>query len=132
MSPSKKRKLDTSKLAEEQLAWVGELVAMGFDENRSREAVLVAIDFDDATTCCLDNDAFNARLAEFNAAESIGSQRDGLRRAGAAAAAAAAPVGKVPAALLGNSAQTAKSSMAIVNFGATITSLPGPPPAAAS
>ena len=56
------------------------LVDMGMDENRSREAVLVAIDFDDAATCCLDNDAFNARLAELNAAEIIGSQRDGLRR----------------------------------------------------
>ena len=63
MPPSKKRKLDTSKLTEEQLEWVRTLVAMGFDENRSREAVLVAIDFDDAATCCLDNDAFNERLA---------------------------------------------------------------------
>ena len=80
MPPSKKRKLDTSKLTKEQLERVDMLVDMGMDENRSREAVLVAIDFDDAATCCLDNDAFNARLAELNAAEIIGSQRDGLRR----------------------------------------------------
>ena len=108
------------------------LVDMGMDENRSRDAVLVAIDDDDAVTCCLNDDVFKTRLAEFNAAASISKQRDGLRRAGAGTAAAQlAPIGKVPAALLGNTAQTAKSSMAIVNLGSGIASLPGPPPAAA-
>ena len=132
MPPSKKRKLDTSVLTDEQLGRVKMLVDMGMDENRSRDAVLVAIDDDDAVTCCLDDDVFKSRLAEFNAAASISNQREGLRRAGAGTAAAQlAPIGKVPAALLGNAAQTAKSSMAIVTLGSGIASLPGPPPAAA-
>ena len=69
---------------------------------------------------------------EVNEAEKVANKPDGLRRNGARMAAAQlSPAGKVPAALLGNSGQGVKSSMAIVNHGAGIASLPEPPPPAA-
>ena len=96
-------------------------------------AVLIALDDDDAVTCCLDDKHFNERLEAFEKAQMLSSkQRDGLRRSGARSAAdQLGPADKVPTALLGNSGQGEKSSMAIVNHGSGIVPLPVLPPAAA-